>query len=488
MYSVLLLSIAAFLVCYALTPLIRDLCLHFGCVDRPDAARKLHSRAVPRVGGVAIALSYVAAFGILLAAGTSSGSIVAHHLGQAGWLLPAVATVFLTGLADDLAGLKPWQKLAGQGAAAMMAYGAGVRIMGVAGLETSDWWWSFPLTIAWLVGCTNAFNLIDGVDGLASGIGLCATLTTFLVALLNGDITLALATAPLAGALAAFLRYNVNPASIFLGDCGSLFIGFLLGCFGVLWGQKSATLLGMAAPVMVLAVPLADTALAIARRFLRGKPVFGADRGHIHHRLLDRGFTPRRVALLMCGFGVLAAALSVMQTLAGRRYAQVILIGFCALAALAVRRLGYVEFRVARSVVLGGEMRKLVSDRIRLDPLRAALEASPTPADCWNLLRESAPVFGLEAIRLVLCGEGFHASAAADRWTIHVPVGGTDHLVFARLPNSGVSPASLAVFADAVAETLTGRRDHLRPSQSLDPDLVALARQLSVSQANPQLH
>jgi UDP-GlcNAc:undecaprenyl-phosphate GlcNAc-1-phosphate transferase len=147
-----------------------------------------------------------------------------------------------------------------------------------------------PVTVLWLLACANAFNLIDGLDGLASGVGLFATLTTLCAALMHGDMELALATAPLAGALIGFLRYNFNPASIFLGDCGSLSIGFLLGCYAVMWSQKSATLLGMAAPAIVLAAPLVDTALSIARRFIQHKPIFGADRGHLHHRLLDRGF------------------------------------------------------------------------------------------------------------------------------------------------------------------------------------------------------
>src|SRR5262245_64724034 len=117
-----------------------------------------------------------------------------------------------------------------------------------------------------------------------------------LAAFLQNNVPLAMATIPLAGALLAFLRYNFDPASIFLGDCGSLLIGFLLGCYGVLWSQKSATLLGMTAPLMALAIPLMDVCLSIVRRFIRHQPIFGADRGHIHHMLLARGFTVRRVA------------------------------------------------------------------------------------------------------------------------------------------------------------------------------------------------
>src|SRR5258707_5829576 len=141
-----------------------------------------------------------------------------------------------------------------------------------------DSWWSLPLTIVWLVVCANAFNLIDGVDGLATGLGLFATVTTLIIALLQGNLALAVATAPLVGALLGFLRYNFNPASIFLGDSGSLLVGFLLGCFGVIWSQKSATILGMTAPLMALSIPLVDLCLSIVRRFLRRQPILRCDR------------------------------------------------------------------------------------------------------------------------------------------------------------------------------------------------------------------
>src|SRR5207248_2457378 len=166
--------------------------------------------------------------------------------------------------------------------AACLAYWAGVHVLGVGGFSTHGWW-SLPLTIMWLVGCSNAFNLIDGMDGLATGVGLFASFTMLAAALVQNNAPLALASAPLVGALLAFLRYNFNPASIFLGDSGSLTIGFVLGCFGAIWSQKSATLLGMTAPVMALSVPLLDTGIAVVRRFIRRQPIFSPDRNHVHH-------------------------------------------------------------------------------------------------------------------------------------------------------------------------------------------------------------
>src|ERR1035441_2910506 len=174
---------------------------------------------------------------------------------------------------------------------------------------------------------TNAFNLIDGLDGLAVGVGIFATATAFLSALLSGNIALALLTAPLLGALLGFLPYNFNPASIFMGDCGSLTVGFLLGCFGVIWSAKAATVLGMTAPLIALAIPLLDTALAISRRFLRHQPIFGADRRHIHHRLLARGFTPRRVAYMIYASAGVTAALALL--LSSSHAGGVALVLFC---------------------------------------------------------------------------------------------------------------------------------------------------------------
>jgi UDP-GlcNAc:undecaprenyl-phosphate GlcNAc-1-phosphate transferase len=297
MYSFLFLAASSLLICLALTPLCRDLFRRAGVLDHPDQSRKTHARPIPRMGGIPIAIAYAGSFGLLLLSPLHAGSILSEHLPLVCKLLPAAALIFATGLIDDLVGLKSWQKLIGQVAAAVCAYWGGVQVLGIAGHLTNSWW-SLPLTLAWLVGCANAFNLIDGVDGLATGLGLFATITSLIAALAQGNLELALAIVPLAGALLGFLRYNFNPASIFLGDSGSLLVGFLLGCYGVLWSQKSATLLAMTAPMMALAIPILDVCLSIVRRYLSHRPIFAADRGHIHHRLLDRGLSPRRGCLV----------------------------------------------------------------------------------------------------------------------------------------------------------------------------------------------
>ncbi|RPI12821.1 MAG: undecaprenyl/decaprenyl-phosphate alpha-N-acetylglucosaminyl 1-phosphate transferase, partial [Acidobacteriales bacterium] len=262
MYSLGFLILASFALSLVLTGVCRNVFRRYGVLDWPGAGRKTHARAVPRVGGVPILLSGVVAFGVLMVAPLHSGDLMEQSLPLALKALPAVILIFLTGLLDDLRGLTPWQKLAGQFAAAVAACLGGVTIHAVGG-HPLPLWLGIPVTLFWLVGCANAFNLIDGVDGVAAGIGLFATITTLVAALLDNNLMLALATAPLVGSLLGFLRYNFNPASIFLGDSGSLLVGFVLGCYGVVWSQKCATILGMTAPMMALAIPILDVGLSI---------------------------------------------------------------------------------------------------------------------------------------------------------------------------------------------------------------------------------
>ena len=298
MYALLALGTLALVLCLILTPICRAVALRLNVVDQPDNFRKVHTRPIPRIGGIPIAISYVFSLALVLRFAPQGASLVVQHRDLLWSLFPAVGMIFLIGLTDDLLGMKASHKLALQLVAAIWAVSMGARIPMLEGHPEINWL-IFPLSVLWLVGCTNAFNLIDGMDGLASGVGLFATLTTLLAAVLQNNWGLALATVPLAGCLLAFLRYNFNPASIFLGDSGSLTIGFLLGCFGVIWSQKSATLLGMLAPMMAFALPLFEVLLSIMRRFLRNKPIFQPDRGHIHHLLLGRGLHPRVVAMIL---------------------------------------------------------------------------------------------------------------------------------------------------------------------------------------------
>ncbi len=429
--SIFLISAVSFLLTLGLTPLVRDTFLRLGMLDRPDGSRKLHRNAVPRVGGISITFGYLAAYGVLLMLPVPEGSILHKELPLITRLLPAVAIIFVTGLLDDVFGLKPWQKLTGQMAGVVLAMLAGVRILGLAGYVVPGPL-GLLLTVAWLIGCTNAFNLIDGLDGLASGMGLFAILTTFIAALLHGNEMLALATLPMAGCLLGFLRYNFNPASVFLGDSGSLLIGFMLGCYGVIWSQKSATLLGMTAPLMAMAVPLLDTMLAIARRWLRGQPIFSGDRGHIHHKLLDKGLTHRRVVLLLYLAGSVYAALSLLQSMTSHHYGGAIVVLFCLVTWVGVQHLGYAEFSAVGRVLFGGAVRMALNGQISLQAAKAGIAACQDMEQCWLCLRQTSELFGFSGIQARLNGGSYlHLDAAADAeecWQLRIPLPNGDFL------------------------------------------------------------
>ena len=367
MNSLLYLAVLSFSICFLLTPLVRNLMHRVGVLDKPDRHRKVHTRPIPRIGGVPIALAVVLSLALVSLISDSGAELFHTVLGQIMPLLPAACLVFVIGLLDDLYDLRPWQKLLGQLAAATWIYVHGFRIESIAGFAFGDSHWIlYPLTVAWLLACTNAFNLIDGIDGLVSGVGFFATATMLISALLHGNMELLILTVPLAAALLAFLRYNFNPASIFLGDSGSLLIGFLLGSYSIIWSYKSATILGMTAPILALSFPIAETVISVTRRVLLGTPVFGADRGHIHHRLLERGLGPKQAAVLVYAIAGLGAGVALIMSTPGARDKGAILILFCIVSWIGFQHLGYTEFGSARKIILGGTVTKLVAADVRL--------------------------------------------------------------------------------------------------------------------------
>ncbi len=415
----------SFFVSLILTPVFRDLFQRFGLYDQPDSTRKLHTHPIPRVGGLVLVISLAATYGLALALNGRAGFVSAAQSHLIWALLPGAGIVFATGLLDDLISLRPWQKLAGQLMGAGWAYWAGLRIVAVAGYSAEDWL-ALPLTLFWLVLCMNAFNLIDGVDGLATGAGLFATLTMVLAALISKNFLLAAVTLPLAGFLLGFLRYNFNPATVFLGDSGSLLIGFLLGCYGVIWSQKSATLLGMTAPLMALFVPILDVALSVVRRFLRHQPIFGADRDHIHHKLLGRGLTPRRAVLLLYGACTLGALFSIAQSVATQYFGGLIVLLFCGATWIGVQHLGYVEFNMAGRMLLSGSFQKQLDSQIQLRKFEQALSTAATIEECWAAMVEGSRALGFHGVELDLGYNVFRegADCGAGCWTVRIPLAG----------------------------------------------------------------
>lgn len=414
-----------------LTPLVRNWGRSMGWVDHPDNRRKFHQTPVPRIGGIPIMIAFAVSCAFLCVfSGTSTAFGLLTIVFQ---VLPAVAIVFAAGLIDDILGLRPWQKLTVQIIAAWVAYAQGIQLQSFGGFDISGYWWHLPLTIFWLVACTNAFNLIDGVDGLAAGVGFFASLAIFIAALLRENFTLAVATAPIAAALCGFLRYNFHPATIFLGDCGSLSIGFLLGCYGVVWSQQSTTLLGMTAPLLAMCIPLLDTVLAIARRFIRGRPIFGADCHHIHHRLLEHGLSARKVALLLYGIAGLAAVCSLLVSAFQDHVGGIVLGVFCFCAWLGIQRLGYAEFGGVKRVLLGGVIRQTINAEIALRQIDERLKAARTIDDCWPVLRDIGKQLNFCRVETRLNGQSRSAQTSASvepQWHLSVPLTGSDFVRF----------------------------------------------------------
>jgi UDP-GlcNAc:undecaprenyl-phosphate/decaprenyl-phosphate GlcNAc-1-phosphate transferase len=470
--TVLLISATVALLCsLVLTRIVRDVFLRLGIVDLPDA-RKIHSRAIPRVGGIAIAIAYVFAW-----QAARFGSELLPHLSL--WEMPAppvlvawaVGLIFAIGIVDDFRGLDARQKFAGQIAGAALAWAGGVRITVFQDLQL-DGFATFALTVFWLVACTNAFNLIDGLDGLAAGVALFATGTIFVSAMTYGSIGLMCATAPLMGALLGFLRYNYNGASIFLGDSGSLTLGFALGCFAVVWGQKSATLIGMAAPLMCLSLPLVDTAVAITRRFLRNQPVFDADRGHIHHRLLDQGLSPRRAALTMYTCCCFAAAFALLHNVFAIHFGAYLVLAFVALLILVLRKLRYPEFGAAVRLVVQGRLRRRIQAEIRLEQLRQLTHASDTPESCWGILCSELPALGVAGVRLSgvpECREAIFDTRFRSCWSIRMPIGQVFELELLFAGHFGRAGCCLDAICEIVCEALVRHYTAPEPVVALDP-------------------
>lgn len=459
MFLILTLGILSVVLALLLTPLVRDTIGKLGFLDHPDGIRKKHAVPVPRVGGIAIVLAYVSTFAIALALPFSYTSVLHAALPQILELTAVGFIVFLTGVLDDLVGLSAKQKLIGIGAAASFAYASGIRvdIHLLPGLPTWHWL-GFLITVIWLVGCTNAFNLIDGMDGLAAGVGFLATVTMLLAALTQQNLSLVLVTMPLAGCLLGFLRYNFNPASIFLGDSGSLLIGFLLGCCGALWSEKSVTLVALTGPLLAVSIPLLDVVLSVLRRYLRNRPIFQADRGHIHHKLLDRGLSPRSAVLTIYGLCGLVAILSLLVSALHNRVAGLIVVGFCALAWIGIRHLEYAEFIMAGKMFLGGKFRRIIDAEARLIDFETSLAKAGDLDECWERICRGSTEFGFQGVRMSVDNAVYEelSSRGANRiWQLRIPLPRGEYINFFRDFNAEMDPLILSAFVTAVERGLT---------------------------------
>ena len=309
----LILALVALVATLIATPIVRELSVRASLVDRPGG-RKVHVKAVPRLGGIAIFIGFTAALLVEFGGGLAGWWVTVISPGDYPLMgaLAGCALIFTVGLVDDLKGLTPGMKLAGQVLAAAVPIAAGLRMEFIGNPFEGGLFQlgllSYPVTLVWIVAFANVFNLIDGLDGLAAGVAGIAAVSFLLLAIDMNQFVAAVLAVALIGACAGFLRYNFNPASIIMGDSGALFIGFALGCMSLLGVMKSAAAITLVAPLLVIGVPVFDTASAIIRRWRSGRPIQEADNGHIHHRLLHRGFSQRQTVLTIYVWSAALAA------------------------------------------------------------------------------------------------------------------------------------------------------------------------------------
>ena len=317
----LLIFAVAFMGCVLVTPLVTRVATWLGAIDLPDQFRRIHKGATPRLGGLGLAFGLT--MGIMVAALGGYFQDWTDYHRWLGSLIPialAAIVILAVGVVDDTREMKPRLKLLGQASAVLVLYFGGIRIDSVTVLGQTIpldspsvtipiWGHGIPIalpglivTMLWFLACMNVWNLIDGMDGLASGVGLMVCGTLALVAIWLENPTVAILSASLAGSLAGFLLYNWHPACIFLGDSGSLLIGLLIGVVGVQGSLKEGATISILFPILAMGLPITDTAMAIFRRWVRNLPLSSADRRHIHHLLIGLGLNPRQAAALLYCF------------------------------------------------------------------------------------------------------------------------------------------------------------------------------------------
>lgn len=304
----LVLFSAAFTAAILATPWVISFANYIGALDAPDGFRKHQKRAIPRMGGLAVVTGLAVSLIVYRVMAPTLWEHLIHEFDYAGFpTLGALAIVLIVGLRDDRHGMRAMVKMAFQALAACLLYMDGFCIERVFlfGFTIDFGYLALPATCFWFLACMNIWNLIDGMDGLASGVGTIVCVTLLLAASSLGHVDVAYVAAGLAGALAGFLMYNFHPAKIFLGDTGSLFIGLLLGMIAIRGSLKSGMTVAIMVPILAMGLPIVDTSLAILRRWLRNLPFSVADRGHLHHRLMAFGLSQRQASLFLYSFSLL---------------------------------------------------------------------------------------------------------------------------------------------------------------------------------------
>ncbi len=306
----------AILISLVTTPLVKKFAVKVGAIDIPKDDRRVHKEPMPLMGGLAIYIGLVASALIFL---PMEKTLISILLGA--------TIILISGIIDDIKGLSPRLKLLFQVIAGLVLVFGDVKVDFVTNPFSHDYvllylkWFSIPITLFWIVGITNTVNLIDGLDGLACGVAMISSISLMLVAEKFGQMDVTILSAVLAGACLGFLPYNFNPAKIFMGDTGALLLGFMLAAISIEGVMKSVATIAVVVPIMILGVPIFDTTFAIFRRLLSGQSVATGDKGHLHHRLLDRGFSQKKTVLILYAVSAFFGAFAVIVAKANSKQA-----------------------------------------------------------------------------------------------------------------------------------------------------------------------
>lgn len=346
----------AFAISLALTPAVTSLAYKIGAIDVPKDKRRVHKKPIPRLGGLAIYYGFLISAVFFCAMDKQLVGIIAGSL-----LIVGV------GILDDVMQLKASVKFIVQIIAALIVAFCDVKIKAISmpipiveGGILSLGWLSFPITVLWIVGVTNAVNLIDGLDGLAVGISSIATFSLFFIAILAGEPVVALLAAALAGSCLGFLPYNFNPAKIFMGDTGSTFLGYMLSIICIQGLFKGYVIISFIVPFLILGLPIFDTIYAILRRIKNKKPIMSPDRGHLHHRLIDMGLSQKQTVAIMYVISLLLGMSAVLVVGQGAYTAIILVVTFIILTFFGGRI--FIERKIADNKLRAQEQKNNVSN------------------------------------------------------------------------------------------------------------------------------
>ncbi|HPY14116.1 MAG TPA: MraY family glycosyltransferase [bacterium] len=341
--------IVSFLFVLVTTPFLIKIGIKHGFVDKVDQ-RKIHQGVIPRIGGIGIAMGTLFPLFLLYFYNNFVSQTLFGSIENVVVIIFGGLSISILGLFDDIKGLPAKFKFLFQIALAVIAIYCGFSINAMStpwGVVQLGWVGHF-ITVLWIVGIINAFNLIDGMDGLSSGVSFFACITIMSLSIVNGYMFVALVSAALAGAVVGFLVYNFNPAKIFMGDAGSMFIGYVLAVLSLKNQSKGHTIVSMLVPIIAMGLPILDTTLAFLRRFLRNQSIFSADKQHIHHILLSKGLNQRKVVFMLYGISVVFTALAMLLIFQKDVEAFLVIVVFSIVVFVIVSKLGYTEMFYSR--------------------------------------------------------------------------------------------------------------------------------------------